>query len=138
MSEELTTIICGPEDVVAFLRACEVPTTDRAQIVLGLALTEADPLAHVVCGAAVRSGPEAEPRLDAAQLVALAEELVVCALVIATVEPDGPRLPTRSDAQRFVRLRRTCADDGVVLLDWVVINGNHWYSFREQIIHEAA
>jgi RadC-like JAB domain len=137
VSEEITTIY-GPEDVVAFLRACEVPTTDRAQIVLGLTLTEAEPLAHVVCGAAVRSGAEAEQILDASQLIALAEELVVCALVIATVEPDGPRLPARSDTQRFVRLRRTCADDGVVLLDWVVVNGNHWYSFREQIIHEAA
>ena len=92
----------------------------------------------MVCGAAVRSGAEAEQRLDASQLVALAEELVVCALVIATVEPDGPRVPTRADTQRFVRLRRTCADEGVVLLDWVVVNGNHWYSFREQVIHEAA
>jgi hypothetical protein len=138
MPDELNAIIRGPEDVVAFLRACEVPTSERAQIVLGLAVTGSDPLAHVVCGAAVRSGADADQSVDEEQLVDLADELIVCALVLATVEPGLPRVPTRAETQRFVKLRRSCADEGVVLLDWVVITGRHWCSMREQIIHEAA
>ena len=130
--------IRGPEDVVAFLRACDVPTTDRSQIVFGLACTEDDPDCHGLCGAAVRSGPDAERVIDRDQLVALAEELVVCSLVVATIEPGAPTVPTRAEVERFVSLRRACADEGVVLLDWIVVTGHHWCSLRDQVIREAA
>jgi len=138
VSDELITIIHGPDDVVGFLRGCEVPTTDAAQIVLGLALTDSGPPAHTVCGAAVRSGEAAARAIDVTQLVDLAEELVVSSLVIATVEPGPPRMPSRAEVGRFVTLRCGCADEGVVLLDWVVLAGRHWWSLREQIVHEAA
>ena len=94
--EEIGTDIRGPHDVVAFLRACDVPTDDRSQIVLGLACSDAEPDKHGLCGAAVRSGEDAERDIDAEQLVSIAAELVVCSLVIATVEPGAPRLPTRN------------------------------------------
>jgi hypothetical protein len=136
--EEPGSNIRGPEDVVAFLRACDVPTTDRSQIVLGLACTDADPDQHGLCGAAVRSGTDADRVIDCDQLVALAEELVVCSLVVATIEPGTPAVPTRSEVERFVTLRRACADEGVVLLDWIVVTGHHWCSLRDQVIREAA
>jgi hypothetical protein len=136
--DELGSHIRGPEDVVAFLRACDVPTTDRSQIVLGLACCEAEPGKHGLCGAAVRSGEDAERVIDCDQLVALAEELVVCSLVVATIEPGAPTVPTRTDVEHFVALRRACADEGVVLLDWIVVTGHHWCSLRDQVIREAA
>ena len=137
-SDDVGTDIRGPHDVVAFLRACDVPTNDRSQIVLGLACTEVDPGKHGLCGAAVRSGTDAARQIDAEQLVSIAAELVVCSLVIATVEPGAPRLPTRREVEQFVTLRRTCADEGVVLLDWIVVTGHHWCSLRDQVIREAA
>jgi len=109
-SGEVGTDIRGPDDVVAFLRACEVPTDDRSQIVLGLACTEAEPDKHGLCGAAVRSGEDAARVIDADQLVSIAAELVVCSLVIATVEPGTPRIPTRDEVEQFVMLRRACAE----------------------------
>jgi hypothetical protein len=136
--DELGSDIRGPHDVVAFLRACEVPTDDRSQIVLGLACSEAEPDRHGLCGAAVRSGADAERTIDCDQLVALAEELVVCSLVVATIEPGTPSVPTRADVEQFVTLRRACADEGVVLLDWIVVTGHHWCSLRDQVIREAA
>lgn len=138
VSDEPTIEIRGPHDVVQFLGACGVPTDEPAQIVLGLALREADLLAHAVCGAAVRSGDDARRRIDAVQLVDLAEELLVGAVVVATVETGGPRGPTRQELRHFVALRRSCAEAGVVLLDWVVLAGRHWWSMRERVIHEAA
>jgi len=138
ISEEVGTDIRGPHDVVAFLRACEVPTDGRSQIVLGLACTEAEPDKHGLCGAAVRSGEEAERVIDCDQLISIAAELVVCSLVVATVEPGTPRVPTRTEVERFVTLRRACSDEGVVLLDWIVVTGHHWCSLRDQVIREAA
>jgi len=137
-SDAVGTDIRGPQDVVAFLRACEVPTADRSQIVLGLACTEADPDKHGLCGAAVRSGDDAERIIDCEQLVSIAAELVVCSLVVATVEPGTPRIPSRHEVEQFVTLRRACADEGVVLLDWIVVTGHHWCSLRDQVIREAA
>jgi hypothetical protein len=136
--DEVGSNIRGPQDVVAFLRACEVPTEDRSQIVLGLACTETDPDQHGLCGAAVRSGSDAEREIDCEQLVALAEELVVCSLVVATIEPGTPKVPSRAEVEQFVTLRRACADEGVVLLDWIVVTGHHWCSLRDQVIREAA
>jgi DNA repair protein RadC len=136
--DELGSNIRGPQDVVAFLRACEVPTEDRSQIVLGLACTEREPDQHGLCGAAVRSGSDAEREIDCDQLVALAEELIVCSLVVATIEPGAPRVPSRAEVEQFVTLRRACADEGVVLLDWIVVTGHHWCSLRDQVIREAA
>jgi hypothetical protein len=138
MSDEIAANIRGPHDVVAFLRACDVPTTDRSQIVLGLACTGADPDTHGLCGAAVRSGADAERTIDCDQLVDLAEELVVCSLVVATIEPGAPRVPSRAEVEQFVTLRRACADEGVVLLDWIVVTGHHWCSLRDRVIREAA
>lgn len=138
MSAGASLIVRGPGDVVSFLEACGVPGGEPAQILLGLAVTEADLLAHTVCGAAVRSGPEAERPVDAEQLVDLADELLVGAVVLATVEPAGGRAPGRSELGRFVALRRACADAGVVLLDWIVLAGHRWWSMREQMTHEAA
>ena len=137
-SDAVGTDIRGPQDVVAFLRACEVPTADRSQIVLGLACTEAEPDKHGLCGAAVRSGDDAERIIDCEQLVSIAAELVVCSLVVATVEPGTPRIPSRNEVEQFVTLRRACADEGVVLLDWIVVTGHHWCSLRDQVIREAA
>ena len=138
MSDELHLVVRGPDDVVAFLTACGVPADEPAQILLGLARAESDPLAHAVCGAAVRSGPDAVRPVDASQIVDLAAELLVGAVVLATVERGGARAPSRHEVARFVTLRRDCADDGVVLLDWVVRAGRHWWSMRERVIHEAA
>ena len=137
-SNEIDLVIRGPEDVVSFLRVCGVPTDEPAQILLGLARAESDPLAHAVCGAAVRSGPDAVRPVDASQIVDLAAELLVGAVVLATVERGGARAPSRHEVARFVTLRRDCADDGVVLLDWVVRAGRHWWSMRERVIREAA
>lgn len=136
--DELGSDIRGPQDIVAFLRACDVPTEDRSQIVLGLACTEGDPDRHGLCGAAVRSGADAERSIDCDQLVALAEELVVCSLVVAAIEPGTPSVPSRADVEQFVALRRACAEEGVVLLDWIVVTGHHWCSLRDQVIREAA
>ncbi len=138
MSGEVSLVVRGPADVVAFLRACGVEGDEPAQIVLGLAVTESDLWAHTVCGAAVRSGPDATRAVDVAQLVDLADELVVGAVVLATAEAGPARAPERAALARFVALRRGCADAGVVLLDWVVLSGHLWWSMREQVIHEAA
>lgn len=138
MADDPSLVIRGPEDVVAFLRACGVPTDEPAQILLGLARAESDPLAHAVCGAAVRSGPDAVRPVDAGQLVDLAEELLVGSVVLVTVDRGGVRAPSRHEVARFVGLRRDCADEGVVLLDWVVVAERHWWSMRERVIHEAA
>lgn len=131
-------VVRGPGDVVSFLRACEVPTGDPAQILLGLAVTEVDLLAHAICGAAVRSGPEGARAIDAGELADLADELLVGAVVLATVEPASGAGPDRRSLARFVALRRDCAEVGVVLLDWIVLSGHLWWSMREQVIHEAA
>lgn len=135
---EPSLVIRGPDDVVAFLEACLVPTDEPAQILLGLAITEADRLAHVICGAAVRSGLAADRPIDAPELVDLADELLVGAVVLATVEPATVHGPGRGALGRYVELRRQCADAGVVLLDWIVVAGPSWWSMRERVIHEAA
>lgn len=137
MSEAVSLVVRGPGDVVSFLSACGVRGDERAQILLGLAVAEADLLAHSVCGAAVRSGPDAARGIDAQQLVDLADELLVGALVLATVEPGAAHGPGRRELVRYVALRRACADSGVVLLDWVVLAGPCWWSMREQVIREA-
>jgi hypothetical protein len=134
----VSPVVRGPHDVVAFLRACGVDGDQPAQLLLGLALAEADPSAHVVCGAAVRTGTDANHPIDARHVVDLAEELLVGAVVLATVEPGGTRAPSRRELERFVLLRRVCADEGVALLDWIVLAGRHWWSLREGVIHEAA
>lgn len=141
--EVVDLVVRGPADVMAFLRACEVRGDEPAQILLGLAITERDPLAHVICGAAVRTGGTARGEaagavVDVEQLVDLADELLVGAVVLATVEPGPGRGPDRVALRRFVALRRGCADAGVVLLDWIVVTGAHWWSMREQVIQEAA
>ena len=138
MSGDISLVVRGPADVVAFLQACGVAGDEPAQIVLGLAVTESDLLAHTVCGAAVRSGPDAARVVDAAQLVDIADELLVGAVVLATTRPGAADAPGRTELGRFVHLRRDCADAGVVLLDWVVLFGDRWWSMREQVIHEAA
>jgi len=138
VSDPSDLVITGPSDVVAFLRACGAVGRDRAEILLGLALTETDPLAHVVCGAAIRTGADCERPIDHRQLVDLADELVVGALVLAAVTPNAPRPPSRSEIERFVSLRRGCADEGVAMLDWIVVTERHWWSMRERVIHEAA
>ena len=138
MSEEVSLVVRGPVDVVSFLRVCGVPAGEPAQILLGLAVTESDRLAHAICGAAVRSGPDGDRPIDAEQLVDLADELLVGAVVLATVEPGPGSTPDRRALARFVGLRRDCADAGVVLLDWIVVAGRLWWSMRERVIHEAA
>lgn len=138
MSEPVSLVVRGPADVVAFLRACGVEGDEPAQIVLGLAVTETDLLAHTVCGAAVRSGPDATRTVDAGQLVDIADELLVGAVVLATTAPGPPHAPERTALARFVALRHACADAGVVLLDWIVCSGHLWWSMRERVIHEAA
>ena len=135
---ELSLVVRGPHDVVSFLAACGVPTDEATQILLGLAVTESDLLAHTICGAAVRSGPEGDRTVDAAQLVDLADELLVGAVVLATVEPAPGFAPGRGELGRFVGMRRECADAGLVLLDWVVLSHDRWWSLREQVIQEAA
>ena len=137
-SNEIDLVNRGPEDVVSFLRVCGVPTDEPAQILLGLSRAEAAPSAHAICGAAVRSGPDATRPVDAGQLVDLADELLVGSVVLATVEAGAGRAPGRHELGRFVSLRRDCADDGIVLLDWIVVAGHLWWSMREQVIHEAA
>jgi hypothetical protein len=132
----VSPVVRGPHDVVAFLRACGVDGDEPAQLLLGLALAEADPSAHVVCGAAVRT--DTNRAIDGRHVVDLAEELLVGAVVLATVEPGGTRAPSRRELERFVSLRRVCADEGVALLDWIVLAGRHWWSLREGVIHEAA
>ncbi|MFM8304176.1 MAG: hypothetical protein ACKOA9_07775, partial [Actinomycetota bacterium] len=93
MPDEPDLVIAGPQDVVAFLRACGVPTDAPVQILLGLARAEAAPTAHAVCGAAVRAGPDATRPVDAAQLVALADELLVGSVILVTVEVAPGRAP---------------------------------------------
>ncbi len=137
-SNEVDLVIRGPEDVVAFLGACGVPTDEPTQVLLGLARADAATTAHAICGAAVRSGPDAARPVDAGQLVDLADALLVGSVVLATVELRTGRAPERHELGRFVSLRRDCADDGIVLLDWIVIAGHLWWSMREQVIHEAA
>ena len=135
---EFSLVVRGPGDVVAFLSACGMPTDEAAQILLGLAVTETDLLAHTICGAAVRAGADGVRAVDAGQLVALAEELVVGAVVLATVEPSPAWTPGRADLGRFVAMRCECADAGVALLDWIVRSPAGWWSLRERIIQEAA
>lgn len=134
----ISLVVRGPDDVVAFLGACGVPTDEAAQILLGLAVTEADLLAHTICGAAVRSGPDGARPVDAGQLVDLADELLVGAVVLATVEPTPGFAPGRAELGRFVGIRRECADAGVVFLDWVVLSHGRWWSLRAQVIDHAA
>jgi hypothetical protein len=43
-----------------------------------------------------------------------------------------------SDAVMTYARRRACADEGVVLLDWIVVTGHHWCSLRDQVIREVA
>ncbi|MEI8002621.1 MAG: hypothetical protein WCI50_14855 [Actinomycetes bacterium] len=131
-------VVAGPADVVAFLHACGCVGEEPLEVVLGLVLTEALPRAHVVCGAAVRD-PLGAPRrpLDALQLADLAAELVVGAVVVASVAADA-RPPTRTEVRRFVELRHACAYHGVALLDRVVIGARAWWSFRERVHHDAA
>ncbi len=138
MSGEVSLVVRGPGDVVSLLSACGVPGDEPAQIVLGLAVTEADLLAHTVCGAAVRTGPPADGPVDPAHLVDIADELLVGAVVLATVDPSTAAGPGRAALARFVALRRACADSGVVLLDWIVLEGDRWWSLREQVMREAA
>lgn len=140
--DEPDLYIAGPQDVVAFLRACGVPTDSPVQILLGLARAEAAPGAHAVCGAAVRAGRDASRPVDAGQLVDLADELLVGSVLLVTVGTAPGRAPGwapgRQEVGRFVTLRHRCADAGVVLLDWVVVTARLWWSMREQVIHEAA
>lgn len=141
MSDESLRIIRGPDDVVRFLRASGVTGDDPVQIALGLAPAEpaADgPPGHAVCGAAVRSGTCASRPIDAAQLLDLAAELCVGAVVLATVGGGGARPPSRHEVTRFVHLRHACAVDGVALVDWVVLTARHWWSLRDRVIREAA
>lgn len=138
MSHPPDLVVESPHDVVKFLRACGVPTSEPAHILLGLARSEAPPTAHVICGAAVRVGADAARPIDAGQVVDLADEMLVGSVILVTVESGAGRVPGRHELRRFVTLRHTCADDGVVLLDWVLLTARHWWSMRERVIHEAA
>jgi hypothetical protein len=138
MSDDCRLVIRGPADVVSFLSTCGVPRGEPAHVVLGLARDESQVHAHVVCGAAVRAVARPQAPVDADELVELAGELVVGALVLVTIEAGGARAPSRHEIRRFVALRADCAREGVALLDWVVLVERHWWSMRERVIHEAA
>lgn len=136
---EFPSVIRGPDDVVACLRAGEIPTTEPAQILFGLAVCESDPPAHRICGVAVRSGVDAVRHpIDHRQLADLAAELSVCAVVVVSIECREAGVPDRRELRRFVQLRHRCAGEGVVLLDWIVVTHRHWWSMRERVLHEAA
>jgi len=125
-------IVRRPADVVAFLELGGLPPAGT-QMVLGLAVAEAAPGSFAVCASAARPEPRA---LDARQLTDLAAVLHVGTVVLVTIRRSGP--PTRAELARFVTWRRRCADDGVVLLDWITHTGRVWWSLRERIVHETA
>jgi hypothetical protein len=125
-------VVRRPADVVAFLEADGIPPVGT-QLVLGLAVAEADPRGFSVCALAVRAEPG---DLDARQLTDLAAVLQVGTVVLVTIGLAGP--PSRAELTRFVTWRRHCADDGVVLLDWITHTGRVWWSSRERIVHETA
>ena len=124
MSEEVSTDIRGPHDVVAFLRACEVPTDrpvpDRAR-----------PRVHRSRSRQARAVRRRRPqrrRRRAAPSTATSSSRSPrsswCARSSSPrSSPARPAIPTRDDVEQFVTLRRACADEGVVLLDWIVVNG---------------
>jgi hypothetical protein len=52
-------------------------------------------------------------------------------IAAATIAPDRPTLPTEDEREAWRRLRAALADGGVILLDWLIINGHRWRSLAE-------
>jgi hypothetical protein len=71
------------------------------------------------------------PPLSADQLIGIAAELRATALVLVTFVEDDRLAPTEADIARFEGLRLECADEGICLLDQLLMSGHRWRSVRE-------
>jgi len=117
--------IRGADDVVRLLRSLLCDDCLRGEVALAIDW-DMRPV-----GFGFRAGDTRHPPLDAVQIVLLAEKFGACEVAVVTfVEPD--RLtPTPADVARYEGWRVECLQDGIELLDHVLISSHHWRSIRE-------
>ena len=112
----------GPSDVVAFARRI-APGWSCGDLVLGVGVD------RYLTGVAWRT--EADLAVGPTELVAIADELDACALVLASFLGDELELEPETDVVGYEALRLACEDLGVVLLDHVLVTGDRWRSLRD-------
>lgn len=70
----------------------------------------------------------AEPR----EILHYACQLMATSLIVAHNHPSGETYPSRNDLDFTDKLKRSCDDLGICLLDHLIIGKGTYYSFREE------
>ena len=118
----------GPDDAVEIVKVLVCSEHTEGHLLLGLDWSMRP------CGAAFKCTCERcgdAPLVDADQLVDLSDELHAAEIVLVTfVEPERLE-PLASDVARFEGLRMECSDQGVELVDHLLMApGYRWRSVR--------
>jgi hypothetical protein len=82
------------------------------------------------CGVAVNPRHRALSFVKVWELVALADELAACELVLVLVPEGRFREPTRHEIESFSDLQARARRAGLTLLDCIVVRGNRSWSLR--------
>lgn len=82
-------------------------------------------------GCGVRGLDHGCPPTGAQQLVDIGAELRAHAVVLVTFVEEAQLVPTASDLDHLEELRRGCADEGIALLDHILVSDHRWRSVQE-------
>jgi hypothetical protein len=126
-------VIQGPNDAVEIVHALVCDEHTEGQLLLGidtkcrLSGAAFNCPCEVCCDRIVR---------DAEELVTLADEMGAVDLVLVTFVELDRLAPTAADVARFEGLRIECREQGVLLLDHLLMSGHRWRSVAEVSLSE--
>ena len=115
----------GPDAAATLMRVLVCGNHHDGEFVLALDRSDR------FVGYASREGDQAWFPLDAMQLEMIAAELQAEAVVLVTFVDDDRIAPSLADVARYEGLVLECADEGVALLDQLLMSGHRWRSVGE-------
>lgn len=115
----------GPDDAAALMRVLVCDDHHDGEFVLALDRSDR------FVGYASRDGDQPWAPLDAMQLEMIAGELRADAVVLVTFVDDERIAPSLADVARYEGLVLECADEGIALLDQLLMSGHRWRSVGE-------
>jgi hypothetical protein len=115
----------GPDDAATLMRVLVCDDHHDGEFVIALDGSDR------FVGYASRDGDQPWAPLDAMQLGMIAGELRADAVVLVTFVGDERIAPSPADVARYEGLVLVCADEGIALLDQLLMSGHRWRSVGE-------